>query len=182
MTKLKEFRTARGISQQELAELVGVSRQTISKWENDIVQPSAGNLKCLSQVLQLPLEAFLRDDWKPPEQQAVEVVAILPETPQDTDAEPAATPAETPPDIDAEPAATPTEEPPESVDEVPLPCSRHYRLWVALASVITIIGIIAGVISFNRRGDDVTPILEIRREDVDQFQSIAPVTLQPLQP
>lgn len=70
MAKLKELRIARGISQQDLAELVGVSRQTISKWENEIVQPSADNLMRLSQVFQLPLEAFLRDDWKPPEQQA----------------------------------------------------------------------------------------------------------------
>lgn len=69
MAKLKELRIARGISQQDLAELVGVSRQTISKWENEIVQPSADNLMRLSQVFQLPLEAFLRDDWKPPEQQ-----------------------------------------------------------------------------------------------------------------
>lgn len=70
MAKLKELRIARGISQQDLAELVGVSRQTISKWENEIVQPFADNLMRLSQVFQLPLEAFLRDDWKPPEQQA----------------------------------------------------------------------------------------------------------------
>lgn len=74
MASLKEIRTARGISQEHLAELVGVSRQTISRWESGIVQPSADRLIRLSEVFQLPVEAFLRDDWKPPEQQAVEAV------------------------------------------------------------------------------------------------------------
>lgn len=143
MTRLKELRTARGISQQELAELVGVSRQTISKWENEIVHPSVDNLMRLSQVLQLPLEAFLRGDWEPPEQQAVEAVAIRPEAPQDTD---------------AGPAVTPTEAPPESAGEVPPPHRRKYRWWGALAAVMVAAGIIAGVSSFN--GRDVTAILE----------------------
>ena len=141
MAKLKELRIARGIPQQDLAELVGVSRQTISKWENEIVLPSADNLMRLSQVFQLPLEAFLRDDWKPPEQQAVEAVAIPLETPQETD---------------AGPAVTPPEAPPESVGEVPPPRRRNYRLWCALAAVMAAVGIAAA--SFN--GRDVTAILE----------------------
>lgn len=147
MAKLKELRIARGISQQDLAELVGVSRQTISKWENEIVLPSADNLMRLSQVFQLPLEAFLRDDWKPPEQQTVEAGAILPEPPQETD---------------AGPAVTPPEAPPESVGEVPPPRRRNYRLWCALAAVMAAVGIAAA--SFN--GRDVTAILE-RSEYID---------------
>lgn len=141
MAKLKELRTARGISQQDLAELVGVSRQTISKWENEIVLPSVDNLMRLSQVFQLPLEAFLRDDWKPPEQQTVEAGAIPPETPQETD---------------AGPAVTPPEALQESVGEVPPPRRRNYRLWCALAAVMAAVGIAAA--SFN--GRDVTAILE----------------------
>lgn len=174
MTRLKELRTARGISQENLAELVGVSRQTISKWENGTVQPSADNLIRLSQVFQFPVEAFLKDDWMPPEQQAVEAVAVLPETPQDTDAEPAAVP-------DAEPAAPPAEAPPESVGEVPPSRRRKYRLWAALAAILAAAGIIAGVISFNGRGDDVTPISGIGQEEVDQV-IIESATRQPLQP
>lgn len=166
MAKLKELRTTRGFSQEELATLVGVSRQSISKWENAVVQPSADNLMRLSQALQLPLEAFLKDDWKPPEQQAVEAVAILPETPQDTDAEAAVSPAE---------------EPQVPVDEVPPPRRRIYRLWAAVAAIIAVIGIIAGVISFNRRDDDAVPISKLEQEEVDDFQ-IEFVTRQPLQP
>lgn len=180
MNMLKEFRTAQGISQEELAELVGVSRQTISKWENAVVQPSADNLMRLSQVLQLPLEAFLKDDWKPPEQQAVEAVAILPEPPQDTDAGPVVLPAEEPPEPDLAPAAPPAEVPQVPADEVPPPRRRNCRLWCALAAVIAVLGIIAALISFNGRGD-MTPILEIERERVDKYQNMY-VTLQPVQP
>lgn len=179
MTKLKELRTTRGISQEALAELLGVSRQTISKWENGTVQPSADNLMRLSQVFQLPVEAFLSDDWKPPEQQSVVAAAILPELPQDNDAEPMVTPAEEQTDTDAEPAATPAEASPESDSEVPPLRRRNYRLWATLAAILAAAGIIAGVVSFNGRGNDVTPISGIGWEEVDQSLITEPVTLQP---
>jgi len=38
--KLKEIRTRRGISQEELADILGVSRQTISSLENGRYNPS----------------------------------------------------------------------------------------------------------------------------------------------
>ena len=33
--RIKELRTASGISQVELAEKLGVSKQSVSNWEND---------------------------------------------------------------------------------------------------------------------------------------------------
>ena len=33
--KLKSYRTNKKISQEKVAELVGVSRQAVTKWEND---------------------------------------------------------------------------------------------------------------------------------------------------
>ena len=38
--KLIELREQRGLSQEELADELRVSRQTISNWENDNIQPS----------------------------------------------------------------------------------------------------------------------------------------------
>lgn len=181
MIKLKELRTARGISQQELAELVGVSRQTISKWENGIVQPSADNLMHLSQVFQLPLEVFFGNDLKHLEQLAVEALARLPETQQDTDAEPVVTPVETPSNTDAEPAVTPADALPESVGGVLPPRHRNCRLWAALAAVIAVVVMTAGVISFNRWGDDSLPISGIGGEEVDEIPTMSG-SLQPLQP
>lgn len=37
--KIKELRRKRGLSQKELANHLGVSFQTISKWENDVAMP-----------------------------------------------------------------------------------------------------------------------------------------------
>lgn len=38
--RIRELRAARGISQVELAGALSVSKQSISNWENDNIQPS----------------------------------------------------------------------------------------------------------------------------------------------
>lgn len=75
---LREIRLERGISQEDLAELVNVSRQTVSKWENGTVSPSADNLSQLSRALGVPVDALLVGDWTPPEPQVVEVPVEVP--------------------------------------------------------------------------------------------------------
>ena len=42
--KLYELRRASGMSQEELAEKLGVSRQAVSKWESGATQPELGKL------------------------------------------------------------------------------------------------------------------------------------------
>ncbi|MCI9318150.1 MAG: helix-turn-helix transcriptional regulator, partial [Oscillospiraceae bacterium] len=41
---LKARRTSRGMTQEQVAEAVGVSRQAVSKWENGTAEPSTSNL------------------------------------------------------------------------------------------------------------------------------------------
>lgn len=182
MAKLKELRSARGISQQELAELVGVSRQTISRWENEIVQPSADNLMCLSEVLQFPLEAFLRDDWEPPEQQAVEAVAILPKEPQDTDAEESPESGGEVPPAPPEEIPVPGQEvaPKEAVTPLPVAPAKARRLPLALicagvvCALLIAIAALAGVHSINQRlePDNIVPVEEIEVKEVDEVPSM----------
>lgn len=38
--KIRDLRTNRNISQVELAKALGVSKQSVSNWENDNIQPS----------------------------------------------------------------------------------------------------------------------------------------------
>ncbi len=76
--RLHDIRVEQGISQETLAELVNVSRQTVSKWENGVVRPSADNLAALSKVFGLPVDAFLKDNWTPPEPVIVEVPVEVP--------------------------------------------------------------------------------------------------------
>ena len=60
--KLKEKRTAAGLSQEALSERIGVSRQTISSWENDRSYPDIGSILKLSDLYSLSLDELLKED------------------------------------------------------------------------------------------------------------------------
>lgn len=57
--KLKEAKEARGLNGTSLAELVGVSRQSISKYEKGDQSPNPEVLQRLSDVLQVPINYFI---------------------------------------------------------------------------------------------------------------------------
>ena len=38
--RIKQLRLTRGLSQVELSKLLNVSKQSVSNWENDNIQPS----------------------------------------------------------------------------------------------------------------------------------------------
>ena len=48
--RINELRTARGWSQVELAHRLQISKQTVSNWENDNIQPSVDMLLRLARV------------------------------------------------------------------------------------------------------------------------------------
>ena len=52
--KIRQSREQQGISQEKLAELVGVSRQAVSKWELEQASPTIDNLKRTEEALGLP--------------------------------------------------------------------------------------------------------------------------------
>ena len=49
--RISELRTQNNMSQYELAKAMDVSRQAVSKWENDQTCPDAMNLIRLSEIL-----------------------------------------------------------------------------------------------------------------------------------
>lgn len=59
--KLKEIRKRFGLSQEQLAEIMNVSRQAITKWENDSGIPDVTNLQELSKVFGLTVDYLLND-------------------------------------------------------------------------------------------------------------------------
>lgn len=59
--KLKEIRRKFGLSQEQLAEIMNVSRQSITKWENDFGLPDVSNLQELSKVFGLTIDYLLND-------------------------------------------------------------------------------------------------------------------------
>lgn len=56
--KIYNLRKKSGLSQEDLGFKLGVSRQTVSKWEAGFVQPSFENLKSLCDVFQVSLSYF----------------------------------------------------------------------------------------------------------------------------
>lgn len=57
---LREKRVSRGMTQELVAESLGVSRQAVSKWESGKTDPSTANLLALADLLDVPVEELLR--------------------------------------------------------------------------------------------------------------------------
>jgi transcriptional regulator with XRE-family HTH domain len=61
--KIKSARKSAGLTQEQLAEKLIVSRQAITKWESDKGLPDIENLKRLSKLLNISID-YLLDDGK----------------------------------------------------------------------------------------------------------------------
>mgnify|MGYP003307381902 FL=1 len=59
--KIKKTRTENGLTQEELASKMMVSRQAITKWEADKGIPDVSNLKLLAQLLNVSVDYLLDD-------------------------------------------------------------------------------------------------------------------------
>lgn len=64
--RIKALRNTKGISQEELAEVLNVSRQTISKWESDIVSPDINNIQSLSNYFNVRTDYTINGNEKEP--------------------------------------------------------------------------------------------------------------------
>ena len=59
--KLQKLRKARSLTQEELAEKVGVSRQSLSKWESDGALPDTANIILLADLFGVTTDYLLRE-------------------------------------------------------------------------------------------------------------------------
>ena len=57
--KIREARRKCGLSQEQLAEKMSVSRSAIAKWETDKGLPDVGNLKVLARLLNVSVDHLL---------------------------------------------------------------------------------------------------------------------------
>ena len=60
--KLVELRKKNGLSQEELADKLGLSRQAVSKWERAESSPDTDNLICLAKLYNVSLDDLLNTD------------------------------------------------------------------------------------------------------------------------
>ena len=59
--KLKEIRKKEGISQEQLAEKIGVTRQAITKWETGKGLPDVENMAIIAEIFKTTIDELLRD-------------------------------------------------------------------------------------------------------------------------
>jgi transcriptional regulator with XRE-family HTH domain len=55
-TNISELRRAKGLTQQQLAEKLGVSGQSVSKWENDVCAPDVGQFPLLAELFGVSID------------------------------------------------------------------------------------------------------------------------------
>ncbi len=60
--RLVNLRKENGLSQEQLAEKIGVSRQAVSKWERSEASPDTDNLIMLARLYQISLDELLRTE------------------------------------------------------------------------------------------------------------------------
>lgn len=135
---LRLRRRAKGLTQEQLAEIIHVSRQTISNWENGRANPDYELLKQLSETLETPLSTLLGVEEPAP-----------PEAGSSTDAGPsteAGSPPEAPAPFGDAPAVAegiPASDAPPTSDSPP----RWRRRWLAaLLCALCAAAALAGVL------------------------------------
>lgn len=65
--KLLELRRREGLSQERLADLLGVTRQSVSKWEGGTATPELGKLIALSERFSVSVDYLVKDYMEEPE-------------------------------------------------------------------------------------------------------------------
>jgi DNA-binding XRE family transcriptional regulator len=58
---LKEHRTRSKMTQEFVAEMIGVSRQAVSKWESGTSDPSTSNLFAIAKLYGISVEELLKE-------------------------------------------------------------------------------------------------------------------------
>ncbi|WP_288705012.1 helix-turn-helix transcriptional regulator [uncultured Catenibacterium sp.] len=59
---IKYYRTQLNLSQAELGDKIGVSRQAVTKWETDTGIPDINNIQALSELFHISIDALLSSD------------------------------------------------------------------------------------------------------------------------
>lgn len=71
--KLRTYRKEKNISQEQLAEKIGVTRQAVSRWETGKSLPDIHTLHKISKILDISIEDFV-DDYSYPKREKKEVI------------------------------------------------------------------------------------------------------------
>ena len=74
--KLMELRRREGLSQEQLADQLRVTRQSVSKWESGAAMPELNKLIMLSDFFDVTIDYLVKDHVQEPQQTGDEVVQL----------------------------------------------------------------------------------------------------------
>lgn len=66
--RITKARTHAGLNQSELAQKMGLSRNTLGRWESGANTPTEKNLQALAEATGVPVEWFYQDETSHPSQ------------------------------------------------------------------------------------------------------------------
>lgn len=67
--KLAKLRKEQNYTQEQLAQLLGVSRQAVSRWESDLAYPETEKLLRLGKLYNCSMDYLLKDEQETPQEQ-----------------------------------------------------------------------------------------------------------------
>lgn len=74
--KLAKARKTHNLTQEQLADLLGVTRQAVSRWEAGLAYPETDNLVRLSEILEVNCDYLLKDGVNENGEKIVEVKIV----------------------------------------------------------------------------------------------------------
>ncbi len=156
--KLMQLRGEQNLSQTALAEALGVSRQTVSKWEAGIAVPTTDNLLRLSKLYGTDLWTLTGVGGRPEGEPSEEKVDEPPAEPK---------PAEEPADgLPALPEGT-ADQAPGRADQAPKRRRVHpAALAAGLCAAFLAAGLLAATV-FEPKEENVIPIEDLHQEPVE---------------
>lgn len=72
------LRSQKGLSQSQLADQLGVSRQSVSKWETDASAPDLDNLVKLHELFGVTMDQLILDEAAPPQTEPAVPAPVCP--------------------------------------------------------------------------------------------------------
>ena len=66
MLRIEQLRKEKGLTQEQLAKMLGLAPHTVNRWERGHHMPNAMDLRRMAGIFECPLEA-LYDDSNPPQ-------------------------------------------------------------------------------------------------------------------
>lgn len=74
--KLKEARIAKNLKQSEVADILGVKKNTISNWENGKSNPDIDSLMQLCNIYNISCSALLEESYKNEQSNSLHITGI----------------------------------------------------------------------------------------------------------